>query len=107
MNKNTRIAKQLIKIAKSLMAGETTTWRVWYLDTWGNEEDGWEVNDRREIFTFKCDSEDEKDIQKAFENALRKHNYKVINFKYEWISENDYGANDPDTGEYLYEFEKD
>ena len=25
---------------------ETTTWDVWTYDVWGNEEDGWDVNDR-------------------------------------------------------------
>lgn len=83
-----------------------SVWQVWSLDTWGNEEDGWDVNDRRKAFTFNCSSENEKDIQQAFEQALKENGYRIIPFEYDWFSEDNCGVNDSQTGKYLFEFEK-
>lgn len=109
MNEKLKISKIAYKIAfeKELDFEEPQiVWQVWSLDTWGNEEDGWEVNDRRRAFTFKCDSQNEQDIQKAFEQALRENGYKVIKFEYDWYYEDACGVNNYKTGQYLFQFEK-
>lgn len=34
------------------MTDKQCYWAVWYLDVWGNQEDGWEVNNRRRVGTL-------------------------------------------------------
>lgn len=81
-------------------------WQVWSYDTWGNENDGWEVNDRRRAFTFVCYSDDEYEIEKCFEKAMVENGYRVKNFDYEWNDEDSFEVNDAKNGKYLFGVEK-
>jgi len=50
---------------------KTTVWELWEYDVWGNEEDGWTVNDRSCIdraYTIRSrgDSPSDYQIRKAF-----------------------------------------
>lgn len=43
------------------------TWRVLELDLWGNDEDGYEVNDQHDVGAITLMSEDYQDDQKVLE----------------------------------------
>lgn len=107
-----RVAKELVRIAKSLMADdedyEKNLWQVWSIDCWGNEEDGWDFNDRSRVWQFECDSDDEKQIEKCFEESLREHGCKVVPFEYDCydFEEPAWQVNDAKTGEYLWQINK-
>lgn len=109
---NIKIAKQLVKLAKSLMAEDEekqTMWQVWALDVWGNEEDGFEVNDKYRDFTFECNDKDEHKIEEAFIEAAKENGYPKINkskLTFEWLDENYCGVNDAKTGCYYFEITK-
>ena len=105
-----KVAKQLIRIAKSLVADEDedskNKWQVWSIDCWGNEEDGWDFNDRSRAWQFECDSDDDNEIQKCFEKSLKEHRCKVVPFEYDWYDENACQVNCKETGEYLWQINK-
>ena len=104
--KKEMIAKQLVKIAKSLIADEksSTKWKIWSLDVWGNEQDGFEVNDRRGYGTFECDSDDEKDIQKAFEDYMQ--GASGIQYNWDGYDGNAFYVIDAKTEQPLFQVEK-
>jgi len=79
--------------------------RVWSLDVWGNEEDGWTVNDRSEIGTINLpENYKDKHVFRALMNKGFLLSWVTINdLEFEW---HDYGyyVND-DTGYPLFDIE--
>ena len=82
----------------------STTWKIWSLDMWGNEQGGFEVNDRRVRGIFECDSDDKKDIQKAFEDYMNG----ASGVKYDWdgYDGNAFYVIDAKTEKKLFQVEK-
>lgn len=112
MNK-IKVAKSLIHIAKSLLAREEedkNTWHVWTIDSWGNQDDGWDFNDRSHSWSFECESDDDKEIQKCFEKSLGEHGYDITKLeqglKYEWDDEEDCNVSDNKTSQPLFQINK-
>ena len=108
-----KVAKSLVKLAKSLIAKEeenSNIWHVWDVDCWGNEQDGWEFNDRSHAWTFECESNEAEDIQKAFEKSLGEHGCDITKLKeglrYDWDSEDNCNVHDKKTDEYYFQINK-
>ena len=104
-----KVAKRLVRLAKSLLAKEEENpniWHVWSIDCWGNEQDGWDFNDRSHVWTFECESNEADDIQKAFEESLKQHGCNVVPFEYDWYDEEACQVNDKETGEYYWQINK-
>lgn len=104
MDKVTRIARRL-----AASAGDgCETWQVWSIDCWGNEQDGWDFNDRSRAWTFECDRKDapEEYVQKCFEKSLRENGFRVVKFEYDWYDVDECQVNNYKTGEYLWQLEK-
>jgi len=108
-----KVAKRLVRLAKSLLARDEenpNVWHVWSIDCWGNEQDGWEFNDRSHVWTFECESDEADDIQKAFEESLKGHGYDITKLEeglsYDWDSEDNCNVDDKKTGQYYFQINK-
>ena len=104
-----KIAKELVGLARVLIADDESKdnlWQVWSIDCWGNEEEGWDFNDRSRAWQFECDSDNEEQIKKCFEESLKEHGCKLVLFEYDWYGEDACQVNDAKTGEDLWQINK-
>ena len=86
MKNSVKIAKELVKLAKMMIADDSNAWQVWSIDCWGNREDGWEFNDRSRCGQIIADSDDEEDGENAFMEGGFVNGGKS-NFSFEWYDD--------------------
>lgn len=102
-----RMARQLVRIARSLVAGgNDDEYQVWSIDSYGNEQDGWEFNDRSRAWTFLCESDNDSEVKKCFEQSLKDHGFDPVSLNYEWDDECEFTVEDADTGKPLWQINK-
>ena len=128
MDKNVKIAKDIIKIAKLLVSDyrkqrervgkydeqsiqdmntqRPVQWQVMDLDSYETNEGTFQIdiNNSKEAFIFECGQDE--NVYKAFQSALRKNGRKVLYFQYSWIDDDFCYVDDGETEEPLYEFYK-